>query len=104
MADYLLLYRGGSMPETEEEQAQVMQAWTDWFARLGGAIKDGGNPTSGQASHIGADGAVGGATLEVSGYSIFTADSLDEATALARGCPVLAGGGSVDVHETFEVM
>jgi hypothetical protein len=104
MADYLLLYRGGSMPETEAEQAKVMQAWTEWFGQLGGAVKDGGNPTSGQASHVGADGAVGGDTLAVSGYSVITAGSLDEATTLAKGCPVLLGGGQIDVHETVEVM
>jgi hypothetical protein len=28
MANYLLLYSGGKMPETEAEQAAVMQAWT----------------------------------------------------------------------------
>ena len=38
MADYLLLYSGGSMPETEEQQAAVMQAWTDWFTSLGAAV------------------------------------------------------------------
>ena len=27
MAKYLLLYEGGSMPETEAAQAAVMQAW-----------------------------------------------------------------------------
>ena len=30
MANYLLLYIGGSMPESEAEQAAVMQAWTSW--------------------------------------------------------------------------
>ena len=29
MAKYLLLYGGGSMPETEAEQAAVMTAWTN---------------------------------------------------------------------------
>ena len=32
------------------------------------------------------------------------ADSLSAATELAKGCPVLSGGGSVDVYETHEVM
>jgi hypothetical protein len=34
---------------------------------------------------------------------VITADSLDAASALAEGCPVLSGGGSVDVYETIEV-
>ncbi len=27
MTDYVLLYSGGSMPETDEEQKTVMAAW-----------------------------------------------------------------------------
>ncbi len=105
MADYVLVYRGGSMPETEEQQAQVMKAWTDWFTELGGAIKDPGNPTTpGAAQHIGADGAVSGGSPDVSGYSILKADSLDAAVTLSKGCPVLQGGATIDVYETFEVM
>ena len=30
MANYLLLFHGGSMPDSPEEGARVMQAWTDW--------------------------------------------------------------------------
>jgi hypothetical protein len=104
MADYLLLYSGGSMPETEEEQAAVMQAWTDWFTTLGAAVKDGGNPTSGQAKTIASGGGVSDGGMGVSGYSVITADSLDEAVEMAKGCPVLQGGASVEVHETFAVM
>ncbi|HKF37191.1 MAG TPA: hypothetical protein VKB35_09845 [Ktedonobacteraceae bacterium] len=47
MANYLLLYSGGRMPESEAEQAAVMQAWTSWFGELGSALVDGGNPTTG---------------------------------------------------------
>ena len=106
MTDFLLVYRGGSMPETEEDQAKVMDAWTQWFGQLGGALKDGGNPFTPQAKTISADGSVadGATSPPASGYSIITADSLDEATNLAKGCPVLAGGASIEIHETFPVM
>jgi hypothetical protein len=104
MADYLLLYSGGSMPESEEEQAQVMKAWDGWFAKLGGALKDGGNPFSGQAKTIASDGSVSDGGGSASGYSIIQADSLDDATALAKECPVTAGGASITVYETFAVM
>ena len=39
-----------------------------------------------------------------SGYSIVTADSLDEAVEKAKSCPVLQGGPSITVYETFAVM
>jgi hypothetical protein len=40
MGSYVLAYGGGSMPETEAEQAQVMQAWTDWYGGLGAAVTE----------------------------------------------------------------
>jgi hypothetical protein len=104
MADFVLLYSGGSMPETEEEQAEVMKAWDGWFKDIGSALKDGGNPFTPAARSIGADGAVSDTKPQLSGYTIVKADSLDEATAIAKGSPVLHGGASITIYETFEVM
>lgn len=103
MANYLLVYHGGSMPETPEEGAQVMQAWTDWFAVIGDAVVDGGNPAS-QTKTINVDGSVSLDTSGPSGYSVLKAESLDEAVELAKGCPVLKGGASIQVVETFNAM
>jgi len=105
MAKYLLLYRGGKMPESEAEQATVMKAWDAWFHELGSAVADGGNPfTPGASKAIAADGAVSDASSNASGYSVLEADSLDHATTLAKGCPVLQGGATIEVYETFDVM
>ena len=103
MANFLLTFHGGSMPETKAEQDQVMQAWTDWFSAIGNALVDGGNPIS-QTRAISPDGSVMDATSAPSGYSILRADNLDAAVALAKGCPVLAGGAVVLVSETLPVM
>jgi len=103
MANYLLVYHGGSMPETQEAQTQVMQAWTAWFGTLGDALVDGGNPVS-QVKRIAADGSVGDTASGPTGYSVIKADSLDQAVALATGCPVLQGGASIEVAETFAAM
>ena len=106
MADFVLIYRGGGMPETPEEQKQVMDAWTEWFGQLGGALKDGGNPFTPVSKTIVADGSVSDTSggSPATGYSIITADSLDAALALAKGCPVFLGGASLEIHETFPVM
>lgn len=104
MADFALLYTGGSMPETEEEQAKVAQAWTDWYHTIGGDLKDGGNPF-GRAKTVAADGSVADATKALhSGYTIVTAASLEAATDIAKGSPVLEAGGGVTVYEIVEVM
>lgn len=103
MANFLLTFHGGSMPESKEEQDQVMAAWTGWFGSLGDALVDGGNPIS-QARAISPDGSVMDATSAPSGYSIIKASDIDAAVALSKGCPVLAGGAVVVVSETFPVM
>ncbi len=104
MANFLLLYSGGSMPEGEAAQKQVMDAWGQWFGKLGDSLVDGGNPTTPQSKTIAGDGTVTDAPAQVSGYSIIKASSLDEATEKAKGCPVLGGGAKVMVFETFNAM
>jgi hypothetical protein len=53
-----------------------------------------------------ADGSIGDVPPSgmASGYSIVQAGSLDEATALAKGCPVLSSGGEIEVYEAFPAM
>jgi hypothetical protein len=102
---YLLLYSGGKMPETESEQKQVMEAWNGWFGKHGDAITDGGNPFTPKTRSIGPDGKVkDGAHAVATGYTLIKAGSLDEATQIAKGCPVLLGGATVSIYETFDAM
>jgi YCII-related domain len=104
MTNYVLLYKGGGVPATEEEQQRVMAAWGAWYEKLGQAVVDGGNPF-GPSKAIGPDGtASDGAPSGMTGYSIVQADSLDAATELGRSCPIIDGGGTVEVYETFRVM
>jgi hypothetical protein len=106
VTDYVFVYSGGSMPETEEEQAAVMKAWNEWFGEIGGALKDGGNPFTPAAKTVKSNGSVsdGASGTPLSGYSIVQADSLDAAVAIAKKSPVLMGGADITVYETFEVM
>ncbi len=104
MTKYLLVYRGGSMPEGKEAQEQSAAAWGQWFGGLGGALVDPGNPAF-QSRSVSPDGTVSGVgPSSVSGYSIISADSLDAAVAHARSCPVLQVGASIEVVETPEMM
>ena len=103
MANFLLTFYGGGMPESQEEGAKVMKAWTDWFGELGDKLVDGGNPIS-SSKAISPDGSVMDATSGPTGYSIIKADSLDAAVGIAKGCPALAGGSTLVVSETFPVM
>jgi len=106
MSKFVLLYTGGGMPETEAEQAKVMQDWADWYTGLGSAVADPGNPIGPVSKIIASNGNVldGTGSPLVTGYTILSADSLDEAVEMAKKCPVLAGGSEITVFETFEVM
>jgi hypothetical protein len=106
MANFVLLYSGGSMPESEAEQAAVMQAWGVWFGGLGSALVDGGNPFTPTAKHIASNGTVsdGPVGTMATGYSIIKAESLGAAVEMARGCPLLKDGGQISVYETYPVM
>lgn len=104
MSNYLLAYRGGSMADTDAERQAAMAAWGAWFGQLGEAIVDGGNPFAGSSTVSGGGNVSDGAGSMLTGYSVLKADSLASATELAKGCPVLANGGTVDVYETIAVM
>jgi hypothetical protein len=104
MPNFVLIYKGGRMAETEAEREQVMAAWGKWFGRLGPAVVDGGNPFA-ASSAIAPDGRVSQpAPSALTGYSVVSADDLGAAVEMGKGCPVLASGGSVEVYETFPVM
>ena len=104
MPNYMFAYSGGGMPESEEEQAKTMAEWGNWYENLGEAIVDGGNPF-GPSMSVGPDGTVGdSAPSHLSGYTIVSADDLGAATSMAKDCPILSGGGRVDIYETIQVM
>ena len=100
MAKFVYVFTGAQPATTPEEQEQSMQAWGAWFATLGESVTDAGNPfgtsvtvSSSSVTDRGASGA--------GGYSIVEAESLHDAAAKAKGCPVLQGGGSVEVYEAL---
>ena len=102
MGKYVFVYRGGTRPASEAEGARVMEAWMSWFGTLGAAVIDGGNPF-GASTAVASDGSSVAATAGLGGYSILSADSLSAAATLAKGCPILSAGGSVEVYETEEM-
>lgn len=104
MTNFVILYTGGTMPETPEMQAEVMAAWGAWYGGMGEAVVDGGNPFS-NAKHVTADGTSDGSASSppATGYTIISADSLDDAVAKVQDHPHIKYGGQVTVHETFRM-
>lgn len=102
MGKFVFVYKGGAEPSSEAEGAKVMQAWMGWFGSLGAAVVDGGNPF-GASTAVASDGSITAATTGLGGYSIVSAESLSAAATIAKGCPVLTAGGSVEVYEAHDM-
>lgn len=107
MANFVLLYSGGSgMAPTDAQREAIMQAWGAWMGSLGSALVDGGNPFTPTAKNIASNGAVsnGPVGTMATGYSVIKAESLDDAVAKSKGCPVLQDGGQITIYEIHPVM
>ena len=105
MAKYLFVYHGGGdNPSTAAEVAEIMDAWGAWFGGIGSAVVDGGNPV-GKSSTVNSDGSVAdnGGSNPATGYSLIEASDLDDAISKAKGCPILAAGGSVELAEAIDM-
>lgn len=106
MTNFMFLYSGGSMAQTEAEQAAQLQAWGAWFGKLGSAVVDGGNPFTPATKHVTSNGKVGDGVVgtPATGYSVAKADSMAAAVEIAKGCPVLQSGGQISIYEIHPTM
>lgn len=104
MAKYLFVYHGGKSPTNDAEIKKVLDAWGGWMEGMGAAVIDGGNPV-GKSTTVHPDGSVArnGGANPASGYGLFEARNLDDAIAKAKGCPILAAGGSVELAEVIDM-
>ena len=102
MTNFVFAYRGGSgMATTPEAREQVMAAWGAWFGTIGADLVEGGSPFGG-SSTVHPDGSsTDGAAAGLTGYSVVSATDLSAAAGLAKGCPILADGGTVEVYEAL---
>lgn len=108
MNQYLLLFRGGDPGAAGVGPEQSMQQWASWIGALctAGAFVH-GEPLQGPAGvvlHPGGrrDDVVPGAPqAAVSGYLALRAADLAAAEAMARDCPVLGHGGSVEIRPSW---
>ncbi len=99
-ANYLFVYHGATTPATPEDSQKAMAAWGAWFQRIGASVVDGGNPV-GRSKTVSAKGVKNsGGAKPVSGYTIVSAESIDAACDMAKGCPIVVDGtGSIQVAE-----
>ena len=113
MQEYLFLFRMPHQPGatmTADQHKAMMDEWNTWFGGIAAQGKLGNGQQLGQEGKVLKAGGVitDGPFVEIKeslgGYISVKADSLDEATTLAHGCPSIAGGGSVEVRPIMQRM
>ena len=103
MAQYMITYLGGNHPSTPEEGAQHFAKYKEWLASLGAAAVSPANPLK-DTQTVSPDGSVSaGGSSTMSGYTLVEADSMDAALDMAKACPFLDLGGSLEVSELMQM-
>ncbi|NOZ53688.1 MAG: hypothetical protein GXP08_11195 [Gammaproteobacteria bacterium] len=103
MPQYVIVYLGGNQPSSPEEGKQHRSKYMDWLSSLGNSVVSPANPLK-NTSTVNSDGTVTtGGTMSMSGYSIIEADSMEEALSIAKACPFLDVGGSLEVSELMQM-
>jgi len=116
MSQFVYLYR---IPDAAQQEAmgtperaqQSMQRWMTWMRDLEakGHLKDRGRPLErtgkvvrGRQKTV-TDGPFAEAADLVGGFTVVEARDIDQAVELSRGCPILEGGGSVEVRPVVKM-
>ena len=107
-SEYMLLFRGMHWDKnlSPEEIQNVMSRWIAWFDRLtqegrakaGQPLTEKGKIISGKKGQKVVDGPFAESKESIAGYILLQAATLDEAVKIAKECPGLDYGISVEVR------
>lgn len=111
MKEFLMLIRentdnGNASPQEIEEEIKLHFAWIEEISekghfKAGDPLESDGKVISGREKFV-----TNGPYVEskecISGYYFLLANSLDEATEIAKGCPSLQFGGKLEIREIMD--
>jgi hypothetical protein len=107
-SEYMLLFRGMHWDKnlSPQEIQNVMSRWIDWFDRLtqegkakaGQPLAEEGKIISGKKGQKVVDGPFAESKESIAGYILLHVATLDEAVKIAKECPGLDYGISVEVR------
>lgn len=112
MKKFMLLLRQPSYDYSEASKKEMQTLSNKWKKWTGGIVKQG--KLAGHGSRLAMDGKVlkpGGVITDgpfveikekLGSFIIVNAETLEEATILAHGCPALEQGGSVEIRPIFK--
>jgi len=115
MSEFIYLYRIGAAAQREamgtpEHAQQSMRVWRGWMGELEakGHLKNPGQPLEPEGKVVrGRQKAItDGPYVEVkdlvAGFTVIEARDLAHAVELSTGCPILEGGGSVEIRPVMQ--
>lgn len=104
----MLLFRGNDWHKglSPEEMQKISDQWMAWFERLknegkcvaGNPLEPEGKTVSGKNGRVIADGPFAESKEAIGGYFLLKVHNLDEAVAIAQGCPGLPFGAKIEVR------
>src|SRR6058998_3272416 len=116
MSEFVYLFRASAAEQREamgtpERAQRSMQAWLAWIRELEtqGHLKNRGQPLdrTGRVvrgkKKVVTDGPYAEAKDLVLGFIIVETRDLSEAVELSKGCPIVEGGGSVEIRPVGKV-
>ena len=113
MSNFLFLFRGGDATRLEQSPEEMQKHMQQWGAWMGGLKEKGqlvdGLPLSKEgkvvqnAGDVITDGPFAEGAEVVGGYLIVSADELNEAVEISKGCPIFEHEGNVEVREIMSM-
>jgi hypothetical protein len=104
VAKFLYVYYGGASGTTPKEIEKSTMEWMEWFKTMGRGLVDAGAPTM-PGKTVSSTGvrATGSAGM-VTGYTVVSAASMDEAAKMAKDAPGIDEGMKVAIYPLVEMM
>ena len=112
MKDFMFIFRGANevFEFSPEQMQQHMQQWFGWVNKLkakniyisGEPLLPGGKTVTGAKALV-TDGPFAESKELVGGFFIIKANSIEEATEIAKDCPDLPLDGAVEVREVMKM-
>jgi len=108
---YMLIFRGNDWHKglSPEEMQKISDQWMAWFKGLteqgkaiaGNPLEPKGKIVSGANARV-VDGPFAESKEAIGGYFLLNVSDMDEAVAIAKGCPGLAYGAKVEVRPVMD--
>lgn len=103
MSQYVMVYLGGNPPATPEEGQAHFAKYKEWLANLGDSVISPANPLKNTHTIKPDASVIQGGLSTMSGYTIVKADSIETVTEMAKSCPFLEIGGTMEVSELVQM-